>query len=111
MFAFFGQTTLPTGVETPPPPATALSRCYPNPFNPAVRISFALREKGSMSLRIYDVSGRLVRVLVDEVRESGWHEAVWDGRNEGGRPAASGIYFCRMQAPGYERAEKLVLLK
>lgn len=111
VFAFFGQATLPTEAESPLPPATALSRCYPNPFNPAVRIAFALREKGPVSLRIYDVSGRLVRVLVDEVRESGRHEMVWDGRNEGGRRAASGIYFCRMQAPGYERAEKLVLLK
>ncbi|MDD3643213.1 MAG: FlgD immunoglobulin-like domain containing protein, partial [Candidatus Krumholzibacteria bacterium] len=93
------------------PAATAMSRCWPNPFNPVTTISFTLREKGPVSLKIYDVSGRLVRTLVEETRGAGRHEIVWDGRNDGGRGVASGIYFCRMVATEFERTEKMVLLK
>ncbi len=98
-------------VDTELPKATALSRNFPNPFNPVTRLKFALKEKGPVSLRVYDVSGRLVRVLVDEVREAGSYEAVWDGTNDEGRGIASGIYFCRMEAGEYERTLKMVLLK
>ena len=98
-----------TGDEIPG--VTALAGVYPNPFNPATRLSFSLKEKGRVSLRVYDVSGRLVRVLVDEVREAGSYEAVWDGTNDGGRGTASGIYFCRMEADGYERTLKMVQLR
>ena len=75
------------------------------------RVSFSLKEKGHVSLRIYDVSGRIVRNLVDEIRDAGSYETVWDGTNDGGRPTASGIYFCRMEADGYERTLKMVLLR
>ncbi len=86
------------------PAATSLADNFPNPFNPVTRLKFALKEKGPVSLRVYDVSGRLVRVLVDEVREAGSYEAVWDGTNDKGRGIASGIYFCRMEAGDYERS-------
>ncbi len=98
-----------TGDEIPA--VTALAGAYPNPFNPVTRLKFSLKEKGPVSLRVYDVSGRLVRVLVDEVREAGSYEAVWDGTNDGGRITASGIYFCRMEAGGYERTLKMVQLR
>ena len=57
--------------------------------------------------------GGLVRVaaLIDEIRDAGSYEAVWDGTNGGGIATASGIYFCRMEAPGYERTLKMVLLR
>ena len=62
-------------------------------------------------MRVYDVSGRLVRVLVDEVREAGAYEVIWDGLNNGSRATASGIYFCRMEADDYQRTVKMVLLR
>jgi hypothetical protein len=93
------------------PKATSLSNNFPNPFNPVTRISFALKEKGPVSLRVYDVSGRLVKVLVEEVRGAGFYETSWDGTNDSGRQAASGIYFCRMTATGYERTQKMVMLR
>jgi hypothetical protein len=98
-----------TGDETPA--ATTLARCWPNPFNPATTIAFTLREKGPVTLKIYDVSGRLVRTLVDETRDAGRYDVVWDGRNDGGRGVASGIYFCRMQTADFERSEKMVMLR
>jgi len=93
------------------PVATSLSDNFPNPFNPVTRVKFSLKEKGHVKMRIYDVSGRLVRMLVDEVREAGSYEAVWDGTNDEGRSTASGIYFCRMEAADYERTLKMVLLR
>ena len=98
-----------TGDEIPA--VTTLAGIYPNPFNPVTRVSFSLKEKGYVSMRVYDVSGRLVRVLVDEVREAGSYEVVWDGANARGRATASGIYFCRMEAGDYERTLKMVQLR
>ena len=110
IYGFLGQFLgPPTPAETPA--VTSLSDNFPNPFNPVTRLKFSLAKKGHISLRVYDVSGRLVRVLVDEVREAGAYEAVWDGSNDGGRSTASGIYFCKMEATDYERTLKMVQLR
>jgi len=93
------------------PAVTALAGIFPNPFNPVTRVAFSLKKKGHVSMRIYDVSGRLVRVLVDEIREAGAYEVMWDGTNNGGRATASGIYFCRMEAADYQRTVKMVQLR
>ena len=93
------------------PKVTSLSDNFPNPFNPVTRLKFGLKEKGQVRIRIYDVSGRLVRILIDEIRDAGSYETVWDGTNDGGRATASGIYFCRMEADDYERTVKMVLLR
>ena len=101
----------PDITDTEIPTITELAGVYPNPFNPITRLKFSLKKKGHVSLRIYDVSGRLVRVLINEVREAGSYEVVWDGTNDGGRGTASGIYFCRMEAEDYERTLKMVQLR
>jgi hypothetical protein len=93
------------------PAASGLRQNFPNPFNPVTRVSFSLKAKGHVSLRIYDVSGRLVRILVDEIRDAGSYESVWDGTNERGRRTASGVYFCRMETNDYERTVKMVQLR
>jgi hypothetical protein len=98
-----------TGAEIPK--ASFLDDNFPNPFNPSTTVKFGLKEKGHVSIRIYDVSGRLVRILVDEIRDAGSYEAVWDGANRAGRRTASGIYFCRMETAGYERTVKMVQLR
>jgi hypothetical protein len=97
--------------DTEIPKVTSLSGNFPNPFNPSTRIRFGLAPKGHVSLRVYDVSGKLVRVLIDEVRDAGSYETVWDGRNGGGKAIASGIYFCRMEAKDFDRTLKMVLLR
>ena len=93
------------------PKATSLSDNFPNPFNPVTRVKFSLKEKGHVRLRVYNVSGRLVRILIDEIRDAGSYETAWDGTNDEGRSTASGIYFCRMEASDYERTLKMVLLR
>ena len=84
---------------------------WPNPFNPKTTLRFTNPTAGHVSLRLFDCSGRLVTSLVDEPLPAGSHETVWDGRDAGGRPVASGVYFARLEAEGFRTSGKLVLLK
>jgi flagellar hook assembly protein FlgD len=90
---------------------TSLSQNYPNPFNPATEIKFAVAGPGRVVLRIYDIVGRPVRTLLDDTKERGYHAVVWDGRDDSGRPVASGVYFYSIQAPGCEERKKMVLIR
>ncbi len=105
------QMLIYTGEEGAIPSAYRLAQNFPNPFNPATAIRYDVREKGLVSIRIYDVSGRLVRTLVNDVKEAGSWTAAWDGKNDAGAPAASGIYFCKMRAGEFEATRKLVMLR
>jgi hypothetical protein len=84
---------------------------HPNPFNPATDIGFELDKGGPATLRIYDVSGRLVRTLVHRHMVSGFHSKQWDGRDAKGRSVASGVYFYQLQAGGKKLTKKMILLK
>jgi len=64
-----------------------------------------------MTLKIYDVAGRLVKTLIDGVEQPGRRLIEWNGRDAAGSRVASGVYFCRMTAPGYTRTQKMVLLQ
>jgi WD40 repeat protein len=84
----------------------------PNPFSSQTTIRFrAPAVGGRVELVIHDVAGRVVRKLVDDDVAPGWRSAAWDGRDEAGRDVASGIYFCRLKAPGGEEAVKLTVLR
>lgn len=97
--------------DLPVPAANRLHQSYPNPFNPATRIAFDVAAAGPVSLRIYDVSGRLVRTLVDHQLPAGRHDAIWDGTDNSGSKVASGAYFCRMTAGNFSETRKMVLLR
>jgi hypothetical protein len=88
-----------------------LSQNYPNPFNPQTTISFSLKQRGLVSLKVYDVSGALVRALVENVRPAGSSSVTWDGRDMKGALVGSGVYFYRLVAPGFTQTKKMVLLK
>ena len=88
-----------------------LDQNRPNPFNPTTVIGYAIPIESRVRIAVYDLNGRLVRVLVDEVRPPGEHDAVWDGRNEKGLFVGSGVYFCRMEAGSFNETRKLVVLK
>jgi len=84
----------------------------PNPFNPSTKISFELPRAESVRLRIYDVRGGLVRELVkSEMLSAGNHSVIWNGRDEVGRSAPSGIYFYSLVAGAQEARHKMTLLK
>jgi hypothetical protein len=92
------------------PKSTAVFQNTPNPFNPTTTIAFDVATPGVVTIRIYDVSGRLVRTLTDGERPQGRHTEVWDGRDNRGSAVRSGIYFYRMTAPGYRSPTKKMLL-
>ncbi len=100
-----------TGVDEQYTLANRLARAYPNPFNPATTIEYSVAAEGRVTLRVYDLAGRVVRTLVDETVKPGEHAVIWNGTNDSGERAASGVYFLRMETGGFSSARKLVLLK
>ena len=98
------------------PETTALLPNYPNPFNPETWIPFELKQGSQVEVRIYDVSGRVIRHLDLGYRESGYYtnraEAIyWDGRDETGEQAASGVYFYELRAGEFRDIRQMALLK
>lgn len=94
-----------------PPQATILSAIYPNPFNPRAAIEFELAEAGPIELAIYDLGGRLVRVMDSGSRSAGRYQATWDGQDNEGRAVPSGAYFCRLSTAQGSQTGKLTLAR
>jgi hypothetical protein len=96
-------------------PATfTLSRNYPNPFNPGTRIEFQVPEQSRVSLRVFDVLGRPVKTLVDQVFPASGstpYFVLWDGTDHSGSGVASGVYFYRMDATGVSGASSRKVMK
>ena len=94
------------------PLANSLSQNYPNPFNPETTIRYDLSRDAIVSLTIYNITGQVVRKLVDgESLAAGQYQAVWDGRSESGASVASGMYFYLLHAGDYVAKRKMVLLR
>jgi hypothetical protein len=83
----------------------------PNPFNPATSIVFDLAAAGAVRLELYDARGRRQRMLLDARLSGGRHRVRWDGRDGDGRAAASGVYWCRLEAGGQVVTRTLVLVR
>jgi hypothetical protein len=99
-------------VEFGAPGSYALNQNYPNPFNPSTKISYLLKDKGFVNLKVYGIKGELVKVLVNELKEAGYYESEFDGKG-----LASGVYIYRLEVIGdgnkvvYSDIKKTVLLK
>ncbi len=94
------------------PAAFQLQQNYPNPFNPSTNIRFSLPQLEKVHLAIYDIRGRLVRTLVDhDLYSPGLYSLAWDGLDNHGQRAASGIYFTKMQAGKFVATQKMTLVK
>ncbi len=101
-----------TAVGESPPPGWGLAQNVPTPFNPVTSIRFDVAPGGArVTLRVFDVEGRLVRTLVDGFEVEGERTAVWDGSDSRGYPVASGLYFYRLEAPDFVETRKMLLLK
>jgi hypothetical protein len=96
-------------VATPRAPSVAAAR--PNPFRDETEVAYALPVATRATLRVYDVSGRLVRTLVDSDMPAGVHLARWDGRDESGRPVGSGVYFFRFSTREVTKTQRLLFLR
>lgn len=96
-----------------------LHQNFPNPFNPSTTIEFALSANARVDIKIFNLLGQEVRKLLSAERPAGRYSVVWDGKDESGAPAASGIYIYKMQAEtlngpagqSFVQSRKLVLLK
>ncbi len=93
------------------PVRTVLMGNRPNPFNPSTSIRFQIAERSRVTLELYDIAGRLVRTLVSGVREGGSHEVTWNGNNDAGGPAPSGVYFYRLRSGESVDTQKLTLIR
>jgi len=90
---------------------TRLVSVHPNPFHPAATVEFDLSRAGHVRLEVYDAGGARVRTLYDGDAAAGRHAEVWDGRDDGGRAVASGVYFARLTADRATLSRRMVLLK
>jgi hypothetical protein len=93
------------------PGSFSLEQNYPNPFNPGTNIEYTLTETCVVELKIYDVLGRIVNILLDEKQTAGRHAIVWDGTDIRGQTVATGIYFYRLRAGDYGETRKMLLLR
>jgi hypothetical protein len=90
----------------------ALAQNSPNPFNPRTTIAFELPDQASVNLNVYDVAGRLVRVLLDnETFAPGRNEVVWNGRDGSDRQVASGTYFYRLDVGDFSKTKRMTLVR
>ena len=111
-------TIVNVGGEKPEIPGTfVLMQNYPNPFNPTTTLRYALPRDARVTLSIYNILGQRVATLRDEVENVGYHDVVWNGRNDFGTPIASGVYFYRIEArptdgsQTFSSIKKMLMLK
>jgi hypothetical protein len=107
-----GSPTTVTGADTRGlPERFALYQNIPNPFNPVTTVRFDITKRTTARLCIFDVKGRLVRVLVDGPVDPGRKQVTWDGRNGKGNPVTSGVYFYHLVTPEFSDARKMILIR
>jgi hypothetical protein len=99
------------GDGPPALPEVVFRGAVPNPLNPSTRLEFSLPRAMNVRLGLYDVSGRLVRVLAEGRLPRGPHRIPWDGTDRAGRPVASGVYFARLTAGSVAQTRSLVLVR
>lgn len=86
--------------------AFQLYQNFPNPFNPTTTIEFSIPQSGMVTMTIYDVLGREVETILNEYRNTGYHNLRWNATN-----ISSGIYFVRMQSGGFSQVRKLMVVR
>jgi glycosidase len=111
IYEFSSTTGVESGHGSLPDAGFRLGQNYPNPFNPSTTISFVLPRESHVTLSIFDIRGRPVKTVRDEIVPEGHREVVWDGRDELGNGVSSGIYFYRLTAGEQTLTKKMVLLK
>lgn len=106
-----GTVTGVENAETTAPTDFALEGNYPNPFNPATEIVYALPQQVHVTLTVYDVSGREVRRLVNASQAPGRYRVRWDGKDAQGQSVRSGVYFYRLATDVWQKTQSMALLK
>jgi hypothetical protein len=105
-----GATTSARGDRDQPPGVHPVLAAFPNPFNPRTTIAWRIATAGELRLAVYDLRGRLVRVLHDGWSAAGADQTTWDGRDASGHTVASGVYLVQLRAPNGGSASRRVVL-
>jgi hypothetical protein len=103
--------TSATRVAAEPVRTFQLLSNYPNPFNPGTTISFTILSPAAVRLDIFNINGAHIRSLIDKRYPAGAYNTYWDGKDDQGRDAPSGIYFCRFINRDQSHQLKLVLVR
>jgi hypothetical protein len=107
----------PVGADDPQihHPGYELMQNYPNPFNPTTNIDFSLKGDFYVSLKIYNIRGQIVKTLVADEMQAGYHSVVWNGKDDSGKSVSSGIYLSGFdtnnESGDYTSVKKMILLK
>ena len=88
------------------PISSRLANAYPNPFNPSTTLDYDISRDGIVSITVYDISGQVVEVLVDDYKFAGQYSITWNAQNY-----SSGVYFIGMESNGEYHTQKLMLVK
>ena len=97
--------------EKPVPTSIELYQNYPNPFNPATKVNFNLSKASWVWLKIYNILGEEIKLLLDESLPAGEHSVQWNGKDDKGNILPGGVYFIQLKAGEYRHTIKAVLLK
>ena len=89
----------------------SLSQNYPNPFNPSTNFSYSVPNKTDVRIVVYDLFGKEIKTLVNESKEVGTYNITWNGRDNNNRQVSTGVYFYKMQASGFQKTMKMMLMK
>jgi len=93
------------------PIINCLKACYPVPFSKGVNVSYSIANKGHVSIKVYDVTGRLIKKLVHGTQDRGLFTIGWDGHNQNAKTVAAGVYFIRMETGSFLSTRKVLLVK
>jgi len=93
------------------PEKTYLLQNYPNPFNPETTIRFHVPKRSHVKLLIFNVNGQLIRTLIDEDKQPGSYEVLWNGENETETTVASGVYLCVLGVNNEIDVRKMILVR
>jgi flagellar hook assembly protein FlgD len=107
----FAARLLPDGATIEIPSSASIGLAAPNPTRSETLLEFGLPAPGYARIRVFDLAGRLVRRLLDEPRPAGIQGVTWDGTDDQGRRAASGVYFVDIQAGEATRRLKITLVR
>jgi len=112
LFLYDGrEITSSAGRDPHQPEEFGLSQNYPNPFNPSTTLNYRLSRRELVDLAVYDLLGRRIADLVHELQGPGQYRATWDGLDQNGLPAGSGLYFCKLKSGGSTITRAMTLIK
>lgn len=106
----YGHTLDVTQVKAAPT-SFELYQNYPNPFNPETEISFLIPFRSTVTLRVFDITGKEIRTLIHQIESAGIRTVRWDGRDANGNQVSSGVYLYELTAASTRQAKRMLLLR